>query len=117
MSTTETLPQVTPTAPRPPLRMSYEEYKNWDHEGGLTEWVNGEVIFHALPNDGHQTIVETFSLLLGWFVELFKLGKVRIAPFSMRVLEGGNAREPDPAAALADVMGVEQMIPAFRGQA
>jgi Uma2 family endonuclease len=95
MSTTETLPQVTPTTPRPPLRMSYEEYKNWDHEGGLTEWVAGEVIFHMAPKDEHQTIGEFRDRLLGFFVELFKLGKVRVAPFSMRVLEGGAAREPD----------------------
>jgi Uma2 family endonuclease len=95
MSTTETLPQVTPMAPRPPLRMSYEEYKNSDYEGGLTEWVDGEVIFHMAPKDKHQTIVEFFDRLLGFFVHLFKLGRVRVAPFSMRVVEGGAAREPD----------------------
>ncbi len=95
MSTTETLPQVTSTPPRPPLRMSYEEYKNWDYEGGLTEWVDGEVIFHMAPKDEHQNIVEFLIELLRPFVRLLKLGKVRVAPFSMRVLEGGSAREPD----------------------
>jgi hypothetical protein len=29
-----------------PVRMSYEEYLAWEHKGGLTEWVNGEVIIH-----------------------------------------------------------------------
>lgn len=104
-STTETPPQATPTAPRLPLRMSYEEYKNWDYEGGLTEWVDGEVIFHMVPKDEHQNVVEFLERLLDLFVQLFKLGKVRIAPFSMRVLEGGNAREPDVFFLAAEHLG------------
>ena len=39
----------TPAIARPPLRMSYEEYKQTEFEGGLTEWVDGEVIFHMPP--------------------------------------------------------------------
>jgi Uma2 family endonuclease len=80
---------------RPPQRMTYDEYKNTEFEGGLTEWVDGEVIFYMPPKDVHQNVVEFLIQLLGPFVRLFKLGKVRVAPFSMRVLEGGNAREPD----------------------
>src|SRR4051794_9290485 len=90
------LQTTTAAEPQPaPLRMSYEEYRNWTHEGGLTEWIDGEVIFHVPPKDSHQRIVVFLDLLIGLFVQLFKLGKVRVAPFSMRVLEGGNAREPD----------------------
>lgn len=77
------------------LRMSYEEYKHWEHEGGLTEWIDGEVHIYMPPNDTHQTIVEFLLQVLGPFVRLFKLGKVRVAPFSMRAIVGGNAREPD----------------------
>jgi Uma2 family endonuclease len=85
----------TPTAARPPLRMSYEEYKHTEFEGGLTEWVDEEVIFHIPPKDEHQNIVEFLIQLLGPFVQLFKLGKMRVAPFSMRLLPDGPAREPD----------------------
>jgi Uma2 family endonuclease len=77
------------------LRMSYEEYRHWEHEGGLTEWVDGEVHIYMAPTDSHQRVVEFLIQLLGPFVQLFKLGLVRIAPFSMRVIAGGNAREPD----------------------
>ena len=77
------------------LHMSYEEYKHWEHEGGLTEWIDGEVHIYMPPTDTHQTIVEFLIQLLGPFVRLFNLGKVRVAPFSMRAIVGGNAREPD----------------------
>ncbi|MFL5805525.1 MAG: Uma2 family endonuclease [Roseiflexaceae bacterium] len=86
---------AAPTAARPPLRMSYDEYKNTTFEGGLTEWVDGEVIFFMPPKDQHQNVVEFLDRLLGLFVQLFKLGKLRVAPFSMRVLLDGPAREPD----------------------
>jgi Uma2 family endonuclease len=33
--------------------------------------------------------------LLGLFVQLRNLGLVRVAPFTMRAVAGGNAREPD----------------------
>ena len=84
-----------PTTARPPLRMSYEEYKHTEFEGGLTEWVDGEVIFHMPPKDEHQNVVEFLIELLGPFVRLFKLGKMRVAPFSMRISADGPAREPD----------------------
>src|SRR5689334_3322362 len=94
-STATMEPQTIGADMRASLRMSYEEYKNWTHEGGLTEWVDGQVLFHKMPTDSHQNIVEFLDQLLGHFVQTFKLGKVRLAPFSMRVLAGGNAREPD----------------------
>jgi Uma2 family endonuclease len=47
------------------------------------------------PKDEHQSVVEFLHLLLGYFVRLQKLGKVRIAPFTMRAIPDGSAREPD----------------------
>jgi Uma2 family endonuclease len=84
-----------PAAIRPPVRMSYDEYKNTTFEGGLTEWVDGEVIFFMPPKDQHQNVVEFLDRMLGLFVQLLKLGKLRVAPFSMRALIDGPAREPD----------------------
>src|SRR5262245_39068157 len=85
----------TPAVARPPLRMTYEEYKHTEFEGGLTEWVDGEVIFHMPPKNEHQNVVEFLIQFLGPFVRLFELGKMRVAPFSMRLLADGPAREPD----------------------
>jgi hypothetical protein len=47
MSATET--PVAEPASVERRRMSYEEYKHWEHEGGLTEWVDGEVHIYIPP--------------------------------------------------------------------
>src|SRR5689334_6869371 len=94
-STATIEPQTIRTDTAAPLRVSYEEYKNWTHEGGLTEGVDGEVICHMSAKVERQYLVELLNEVLGPFVRLFKLGKVRIAPFTIRVLAGGDAREPD----------------------
>lgn len=94
-ATTTTEMQAAMPTPITPLRMSYEEYLEWEYTGSLTEWVNGEVIIFMPPTDAHQNIVEFLHNLLSLFVRLFKLGKVRIAPFAMCALPDGPAREPD----------------------
>lgn len=76
--------------------MTYEEYLQWDeYEGGLTEWVDGEVILHMPPLEPHQRVVVYLIKLMGLFVDLFALGRVYAAPFSVRVIPDGPAREPD----------------------
>jgi len=77
------------------LRMSYEEYKHWQHEGGLTEWINGEIHIYVPPTILHQRIAAFLLFLLQGFVRLHRLGEVLAAPVTMRVLPGGTAREPD----------------------
>jgi Uma2 family endonuclease len=76
-------------------RMSYEEYKHWEHEGGLTEWVDGEVLVYMPPTIIHQRMVAFLMFLLQGFVRLHRLGEVLAAPVTMRILPGGAAREPD----------------------
>jgi Uma2 family endonuclease len=89
-----------------PLRMSYEEFLQWDeYEAGLTEWVDGEVILHMPPLESHQRVVVFLVGLLDLFVQLFQLGIVRVAPFSMRATAEGNAREPDLFFLAAENMG------------
>ena len=78
-----------------PLRMSYEEWLAWNYEGGLSEWVDGEVIIHMPAKPEHQRVVDFLNRLLGLFVQLFKLGEVYGAPLSMRAIPNGRAREPD----------------------
>ncbi|MDQ2998421.1 MAG: Uma2 family endonuclease [Chloroflexota bacterium] len=76
-------------------RMSYEEYKHWEHQGGLTEWVDGEVHIYMPPTILHQRMVAFLAFLLQGFVRLHRLGEVLSAPITMRAIEGANAREPD----------------------
>ena len=93
MSVIETT-EVAPTGVER-LQMSYEEYKHWEHEGGLTEWIDGEVHIHMPPTIIHQRMVVFLLFLLQGFVRLHRLGELFAAPITMRALPGGNAREPD----------------------
>lgn len=76
-------------------QVSYAEYLAWEHSGGLVEWVNGEIIIHMAPKEYHQRVVVFLTTLLQSYVRLYRLGRVIAAPFAMRVLPEGNAREPD----------------------
>jgi Uma2 family endonuclease len=87
--------EATDTTARAPLRMSYEDWLAWAYEGGLTEWIDGEVIIHMPPQDEHQRVVEFLDRLLGLFVQILNLGMVRIAPFAMRIHPESPVREPD----------------------
>jgi len=75
--------------------MSYEEWLAWDYEGGLTEWVNGEVIFHMAATAIHQRLIIFLSAVLSEFARIYKLGRVLTAPYPMRAEPAGNGREPD----------------------
>ncbi|MEO7908982.1 MAG: Uma2 family endonuclease [Roseiflexaceae bacterium] len=77
------------------LRMTYEEYQRWEHEGGLTEWIDGEVHIYMPPTIAHQRMAAFLLFLLQGFVRLQRLGELFAAPITMRALPGGNAREPD----------------------
>lgn len=91
---TETLNKTRPY-PGQRMLMSYEEYLELDTDGLIAEWVDGEVIVHMPPKSEHQSIVEFLYILIALFVNLFNLGKTRIAPFEMRAIPGKSAREPD----------------------
>lgn len=77
------------------LRMSYEEFLAWADEDVHAEWVNGEVIIFMPAKDIHQDIVGFLSSLLRFFADFFHVGKVRIAPFEMKVEPDSPSREPD----------------------
>lgn len=77
-----------------PLPQSFEEWLTWDYEGGLTEWVDGEVKIYMSASGTHQNVIEFLAALLRMFVQLTGAGTVRTAPYAMRIKPGGNAREP-----------------------
>jgi Uma2 family endonuclease len=78
-----------------PLKMSYEEFLAWADEDVHAEWVNGEVIAFMPPDTLHQRIALFLVELLDLFAQFFRLGKVLPAPFEMRAMPDGPAREPD----------------------
>jgi Uma2 family endonuclease len=77
------------------LRMSYKEYLAWADEDVHAEWVDGEVIVQTTPKEPHQRVVAFLLSLMGLFIQLFTLGRLLPAPFEMRAIPNGPAREPD----------------------
>lgn len=87
--------EVAPLAQELRVPKSFEEWLAWDYEGGLTEWVDGEVKIYMSATRAHQSVIEFLAALLGMFVRVFELGKVATAPYAMRVSPESNGREPD----------------------
>jgi Uma2 family endonuclease len=85
---------IEKTAPRR-LRMSYEEYLEFAADSEIVEWVDGEAISYMPPIDRHQDLSWFLSTLLGLFVQFFKSGVVRYAPFEVKLWPDGPSREPD----------------------
>ena len=77
------------------LTMSYEDYLHYADEGTRTEWVGGEVIVYMPPRTEHQLVLAFLERLLALFTDLKGLGNIYIAPFEVRLWEGGPSREPD----------------------
>jgi len=77
------------------LRMSYSEWLDQIDENTQSEWVDGEAIIFMPPATKHQQLVTYLVTLMRLYVDYFQLGEVIVAPFEMRVLPEGNAREPD----------------------
>ena len=77
------------------IKMSYEDYLAWPEQGIQAEWVDGEMVIFMPPKDLHQATVGFIYRLIAQFVDLLKLGVVRVAPLEMRVRPDAPAREPD----------------------
>jgi Uma2 family endonuclease len=82
-------------ADSPQKSMSYEEFLAWADEDTRAEWVNGEVIILMPPLNPHQTLIEFLHHFVGLFVNVLSLGRVRVAPFELKITPEGNSREPD----------------------
>ncbi len=78
-----------------PKRMTYEEYLAWANEDTHTEWVNGEAIVYMPAKDPHQTLIEFLYKVIGLFIDILDLGRLRVAPFELKLRPDGNSREPD----------------------
>lgn len=94
MSTIPVSP-VEEAAIQSPLKMSYEEFLAWADEDTHAEWVDGEVVLHMPANNPHQTLVEFLHQLLNLYAIVHLFGRVRIAPFELKLAPDGPSREPD----------------------
>jgi Uma2 family endonuclease len=95
MPSPEHQPSTAPSTQDQRLRMSYEEFLAWADEDVHAEWVDGEVIVQMPPKEPHQRVVAFLVQLMGLFIQLFNLGRLLPAPFEMRAIPDGPAREPD----------------------
>jgi Uma2 family endonuclease len=75
--------------------MSYEEFLKFADEDVHGEWVDGEVIVFMPATGLHQDLIGFLYMLLSWFSQERDLGKVRFAPFAMRLANLRWSREPD----------------------
>jgi Uma2 family endonuclease len=90
---TETTSRQSRKIPPAPPRVSLEKFLRIT-EGKFAEWVDGEVIAMAV-SDPHQDRVEFLAGLMRCLSEERKLGKVRTAPYSMKLPGKRVVREPD----------------------
>lgn len=77
------------------IPMSFEEYLQWDHEGGLVEWLDGKAYVYVSATFEHQQVVGFLSSLLRTWAEVTRAGVVLTAPYAMQSVAGGPGREPD----------------------
>src|SRR5207302_1893727 len=77
------------------FRMTYEEWQTQIEEMAHTEWVNGvAIVFRRMP-DRYHAIRGFISVLIAMYASALKLGETRSAPYLMRAIPDGPAREPD----------------------
>src|SRR5260221_4890038 len=91
--------QAKPILPDPAPRSRRRKRVSMDEffaqtEGQFAEWVDGEVIYLTVT-DPHQDRVQFLSMLMRFLAEENDLGRVRTAPYSMKIANLRAVREPD----------------------
>lgn len=81
----------SPTVPR----ITFEEFLV-KYDGQHAEWFpDGTVLVHMAANEKHQNILIFLTSLLNLFLSLKQIGRMMVAPFTMKVSDDQPAREPD----------------------
>ena len=75
-------------------RMTFDEWIDWDYEGGFTEWVDGEVRVYDTVTFPHSILVGFVRTVVNLFAEVVGDGIVASGPYSLR-LGDGRGRQPD----------------------
>ena len=82
--------------PPPPPPVSWEEFLAWLDEDVRAEWVDGAIVTMPPANlEEHQDRGGLLYMLLQFFVQRSKLGRVFYAPALMRLPSRRSGREPD----------------------
>jgi Uma2 family endonuclease len=90
----------SPATEEQPLRMTYEEYREWAKDHPHSEWADGEAFAFMSVTARHSLIVVFLVKLLGAYVDVRGLGIVLGDPFAMLVRGGRASRQPDLALVL-----------------
>lgn len=75
--------------------MSFEDFLDWEYEGGLVEWIDGRAYVYVSATLEHQLVADFLSRLLGLWSDATGAGTVITAPYAMRAAPGAPGREPD----------------------
>lgn len=78
----------------PGVRLTEQQFLDWQQKGVRAEWENGEVILMTSPSGEHVDLNGWLVTILLYFVEQNDLGLVRM-PFSVRLADSSRLREPD----------------------
>ena len=76
-------------------RMSLEEFLELDYEGGLAEWVNGEVFLYVSNKYSHQRVVDFLTFILQTALGALRAGVMATGPYAMVGPSRKAGREPD----------------------
>lgn len=74
--------------------LTYEEFLEWN-DGMFAEWVDGEVVYMAAASYAHSDISSFLTSLLRLHADRYRLGRVLVAPYQMRLRNVRRGREPD----------------------
>ena len=80
--------------------MTFEEFLNWSNEETRAEWVDGKVEILMPVSYAHLAITRFLILVLGYFLDVRKMGALIHSPFLMRLPSRPSGREPDVAVIL-----------------
>jgi len=78
-----------------------EEVYMAQYDADFHEYVRGYVIKMSPVHDTHDELTRYFAFLLGYFLDYTQIGRIKQAPFVMR-LEDISRREPDVMVILND---------------
>ncbi len=75
-------------------RMTFDEWIDWDYEGGLTEWLDGEVRVYMSVFWSHAQITGFIWSLFNLYAEVTGAGAPSAGPYAVRT-NARRGREPD----------------------
>ena len=95
MTRLQSPPSPRRSRPKPPVRLSYEKFLEWDGENQHVEWVDGKVVPMPPISGPHYDENMFLVRLFGEYLERKDLGVIRGDPFQMKTGPDLPGRAPD----------------------